>query len=442
MLRASGADRTPVRMGPERVLLLGDPGPVWDLLTTHARRTAKGRGLVRARLLLGDGLLTSEGGVHQRHRRALQPAFHAQRVAEYEVNFARAARRTADRWSDGGTVDLVAEMSALTLDGAGSALFGSDLRRPGPQISRALTTLLEGFRLAVAPGGRLLLRSPLPAARRVRSAQAELEHVVDDLVRGGAADPAGPGPVLELLAAQPELTDRQVRDEVMTLLLAGHETTAMTLTWALAAIDQAPAVRAELEAEWDARPERPPEAGPAYGLPLTRAVVAETLRLWPPSWMFSRRVLEPLELGGRLVPAATMCLVSPLLLHRDPRWWDEPDQFRPERWLHRVPGRGDRFDPKLPGQPRGAYLPFGAGPRICIGEQFAWSEAATLLAEIGRTWQVRIHHAPVAGPSSMTLRPRGPVAATTSRRFTVPTDATPALPQTLAGGSQHPPEAE
>ena len=299
VLVANGAGTIPVRMGPERVLLVADATQVWELLTTNARRTGKGRGLVRARLLLGEGLLTSEGDTHLRHRRALQPAFHPQRIADYEGHFVRAARRAADRWSDGGDIDLVDEMSALTLDGAGSALFGSDLRGPAPQITQALTNLLGGFRLAMAPGGPRLLRSPLPVAKRVRSAKAELENVIDDLVRGRWAGEPPPGPVLELLAAHPELTDAQIRDQVMTLLLAGHETTAMALTWALAAIDQAPAVRTDLEAEWDAKPEALPVGELANALPLTTAVLAESLRLWPPAWMFSRRVLEPVVLGGQ-----------------------------------------------------------------------------------------------------------------------------------------------
>jgi cytochrome P450 len=417
VLVASGAGANPVRMATERVLLVDDAAQVWDLLTKHTRRTGKGRGLVRARLLLGEGLLTSEGETHLRHRRALQPAFHPQRIADYLAHFAGAARRRADRWSDGGDIDLVAEMSAMTLDGAGTALFGSDLRGPAPQITRALTNLLAGFRIAMAPGGPTLLRSPLPVAIRVRSAKAELENVIDDLIRGRWAGESTSGSVLDLLASQPELTDEQVRDEVMTLLLAGHETTAMALTWAVAAIDQAPAVRADLEAEWDAKPEALPAGELAEALPLTTAVLAETLRLWPPSWMFSRRVLEPVVLDGHTVPVGTMCLVSPALLHRDPRWWAEPERFRPDRWLRHVPGKADRFDPKSPGQPRGAYLPFGAGPRMCIGEQFAWLEATTVLAELGRTWRIRIHDAPlVAGRSSMTLRPNGPVHATTARR--------------------------
>ena len=416
-LVASGARDVPVRIGPERVLLIDDATQVWELLTTHARRTGKGRGLVRARLLLGEGLLTSEGDMHRRHRRALQPAFHPQRIADYVTHFAHAAERAADRWTDGGDIDVVAEMSAMTLDGVGLALFGSDLRRPAPQITRALTNLLDGFRLAMAPGGPALLRSPLPNAIRVRSAKAELENVVDELIRRRWADEPTPGPALELLASQPEFANGEAHDEVMTLLLAGHETTAMALTWALAAIDQAPVVHADLEAEWDAKPAALPAGELADTLPLTMAVLAETLRLWPPSWMFSRRILEAVELGGRTVEVGTMCLISPALLHRDAQWWAEPEQFRPNRWLRSDPGKAARFDPRSPGQPRGAYLPFGAGPRMCIGEQFAWSEAATILAELGRRWRLRVHNAPlVPGPSSMTLRPNGSVRATTFQR--------------------------
>jgi cytochrome P450 len=416
VLVASGADKVPLRVGPERVLLIDDAAQVWELLTTHARRTGKGRGLVRARLLLGEGLLTSEGETHLRHRRAIQPAFRPQRITDYLAHFAGAARRAADRWSDGGDIDLVTEMSAMTLDGAGAALFGSDLRGPAPQITRALTNLLAGFRLGMAPGGSALLRSALPTAVRVRSAKAQLDNAVDHIMSGRWAGEA-PGPVLGLLASHPEFTVGQARDEVMTLLLAGHETTAMALTWAFAAIDQAPAVRAELEAEWDANPRTTPAGELTGALPLTTAVLAETLRLWPPSWMFSRRVLEPVVLGGRTVQAGTMCLISPALLHRDLRWWAYPEQFRPDRWLRRVPGQADRFDPKSPGQPRGAYLPFGAGPRMCLGEQFAWSEATTILAELGRCWRLHVQDAPLAtGRSSMTLRPNGPVQATTLLR--------------------------
>jgi cytochrome P450 len=430
LLVASGASTAPIRVGPERVLLLDDPSQVWQLLTVHTRRTRKGRGLARARLLLGDGLLTSEGEAHLHQRRALQAAFHPERVTGYLESFAAAARRAADRWSDSGEIDLVTEMSALTLDGVGTALFGTDLRGSAPRITRALAELLAGFRLAMAPGGVLLLDSPLPTARRVRRAKAELDNVVDDLVRRRTGEPADEPTVLDLLTGQPEFTDRQVRDQVMTLLLAGHETTAMALTWALAAIYQAPAVRAELEAEWDTREEsrsevparmsasdHPPVSLPSATLPVTTAVLAETLRLWPPSWMFSRRVTESLTLAERTVPSGTMCLISPALLHRDPRWWVEPDQFCPQRWLRRAPGQPDRFDPKAPGQPRGAYLPFGAGPRMCIGEQFAWAEAATVLAELGRTWRIHLTGTPLSpGPSSMTLRPKDPVKATTTRR--------------------------
>jgi cytochrome P450 len=402
LLVDSGASARPLRVGSERVLLLADPQQIWELLTAHARRTQKGRGLVRARLLLGDGLLTSEGDEHMRQRRALQAAFHPRRITDYLGCFAAAAQRAADRWSDGCQIDLVAEVSGLTLDGVGTALFGTDLRSSAPQVAQALADLLIGFRLAMAPGGVRLLRTPLPAARRVRRAKAELDDLVDDLVRRRNDKPAERPTVLDLLSDQPGFSDRQIRDQVMTLLLAGHETTAMALVWALAAIDQAPAIRAALEAEWDAWAKghndvpggtssgQLPGTLPAATLPLTTAVLAETLRLWPPSWMFSRRLTEPLNLGGRTVSAGTMC---------------------------RAPDQPDRFDPKAPGQTRGAFLPFGAGPRMCIGEQFAWAEAAIVLAELGRSWRIHISPTPLSpGPSSMTLRPKDPVKATTSQR--------------------------
>jgi cytochrome P450 len=400
-------------MGPERMLLVDDPAEVWQLLTTHARRTGKGRGLVRARRLLGHGLLTNEGDEHRRHRRVLQPAFTAAAVESYRTSFVRAAQRTANRWTDGTDIDLVADMAALTVDAAGSTLFGADLQATAPRITRALSVLLSGFRLAMLPGGPTLLRSPLPAAARVREAQAELEDIVSELVR---RDPP-PGSILELMAAEPGLTESDVRDEAMTLLLAGHETTAMALTWTLAAIDAEPAVRAGLEREWAAAAPAETSRGASTTLPRTLAVIAESMRLWPPSWMFSRRVLEPVTLGPRTVTGGTMCLISPALLHRDPESWSDPDCFRPDRWQRLGPNGEDQFDPRAPGQPRGAYLPFGAGPRMCIGEQFAWHEVATVLAELGRTWRVRISGASLTpGRSSMTLRPEGPVRASTIHR--------------------------
>ena len=164
VLVASGARTTPLRMGPERVLLVDDATEVWELLTTHARRTGKGRGLVRARLLLGEGLLTSEGDAHLRHRRILQPAFHPQRIADYAPHFAGAARRRADRWSDGGDIDLIAETSAMTLDGVGTALFGSDVRASTPEITRRADQSTCG--LPARDGSRRSHPAPLPAARR------------------------------------------------------------------------------------------------------------------------------------------------------------------------------------------------------------------------------------------------------------------------------------
>jgi cytochrome P450 len=407
-LAADHPEQVWFRLGPERVLMVNNADLAWQLLTTHAGQTIKGRGLTRARVLLGDGLLTSEGPRHLKNRRALQPAFHRAQVTNYLQCFETAAANTSASWQDGDSIDLVSEMAALTLDAAGVALFGTDLRQHAPQIGHALGDFLGSFRTSMFPGGPLLLRSPLPTGRRLRKARHILDQMVEELVttrrKSGAL---GNTNVLDLLLnGIVELSDQQIRDEVMTLLLAGHETTAMALTWAFAAIDANPGVRALLEAEW-AQPRPDTAAEVMRRLPYTTATIAETLRLWPPAWAIGRRAKEQIVLGNITVPPGSICFLSPLSLQRDPRWWTEPLEFRPERWLTREGDGPLQFDPRTPGHPRGAYLPFGAGPRICIGEHFAWVESISMLAEIGRAWKVQIEAPPLRpGRPSVTLRPQ------------------------------------
>jgi cytochrome P450 len=412
-----------LRIGPERVVVVNDADLAHELLTLRARATVKGRGLARARFLLGDGLLTSEGDVHRTRRRRVQPAFHRARVEAYRPAVAAAAAARCARWSEGDRIDLGAEMSRLTLDVAGRTLFGADVSGSAAEVTDALTDVVRAFRTVMMPGGGLVLRSPLPAGRRLRRARARLDTVVDDLVRGRRRAPrAGDGPrtVLDLLLdddTAPPLTAGEVRDEVMTLLLAGHETTALALTWSLAAVAGDEGVRVQLEDEWDRADveDLRPDA-----LPWTTATIAEALRLWPPAWVIGRRATDGFRLGDAWVPAGTLCLVSPLSLHRDPRWWSEPDRFVPQRWLRAVDEAEDSasastgvvFRPARDGRPRGAYLPFGAGPRVCVGEAFAWAEAVALLAAVGSRWRVRLlGPSPVPGRPGITLRPRQPVRA-------------------------------
>jgi cytochrome P450 len=208
-----------------------------------------------------------------------------------------------------------------------------------------------------------------------------------------------------LLAAQDDdgsaMPDAQIRDEVLTLLLAGHETTANALAWAWLLLDQHPAAAARLHAEIDPLP-----AAPTYDdlgrLPWTNAVVAETMRLYPPAWIVGRRLLADVPLAGWTVPARSLCVASQWITHRDPRWWSDPLTFRPERWLDAA----GRYDEAAPGQPRGAYFPFGLGRRVCIGESFAWTEAVLVLATLARHWApALVPGHPVDIRPAITLRP-------------------------------------
>ncbi len=397
-------------------------------LTTHARVTAKGRGLEHARILLGDGLLTSEGEEHRRHRRALQPAFHPEHMAAYLAFMLAAANRSMSTWRDGREIDLTRQMSALTLDAVASALFGDDLRERADDVQAAMETFLGDFRVVMLPFGRRLLEQYPPRRRRLEAAWASLDGVVEAIVAGlrtarsEGRDAAGltteRGTVTrQLLSGPVPLSDTQIRDHVLTLLLAGHETTAMGLTWAYVLLADDPDLLTALQREWDGAPTAlDPLTLPAT-LPLTTAVVAETFRLRPPAWLIGRRATAPFRLGGLDITPGTLVIVTPAGLHRDARWWPEPDSFDPGRWLATGPAGAVHFTPRLSGQPRGAYFPFGAGPRQCIGEQFAWIEATALLAELGRRWTVDVHRPlPAPGPASITLRPGGVVRATLHAR--------------------------
>ena len=393
------------RLGAERMALLSHPDDARDVLVTNARRFRKGRGLERAKLLLGEGLLTSEGDFHLRQRRLAQPAFHRERVAGYGDAMVRDAMRARDRWRAGETIDASHEMSRLTLAVVGKTLFGADVEEEAPEIGEALTAALGSFGFAVLPLGGLLQRVPfLPTVRRFNRARARLDATIYRIIAEHRAAGRDRGDLLSmLLAAQDDegagggMTDLQLRDEAMTIFLAGHETTANALAWSWYLLSQHPEAEARLHAELDAAVgARPPTAADLPRLPYARMVLAESMRLYPPAWVIGRRATEPYAVRGETLPARTVVLVSPWVLHRDPRWWPEPEAFRPERWADDAAER-----------PRLAYLPFGAGTRVCIGEQFAWMEGVLLLATIAQRWRLRLVAGhPVVPQAIITLRPR------------------------------------
>jgi len=391
----------------QHLYLLTSPEAVLEVMQTHGRDTMKGRALQGAKALLGNGLLTSEGDEHIRNRRLVQPAFHRERIAGYADDMVRRSVTHGQSWKAYGEVDIVADMSALTLAIVGDTLFDVDLAGDARDVGEALTGVLQGA------GGRLMfgasaMRIPTPGRRRALEDAARLEGVVQRLIaeHRTASDR---GDILSMLVAAQEdgvgLSDEQVRDEVMSLMLAGHETTAIALSWSWLLLAGNPAVADWWHEELDTvLADREPTFADLGSLPRTQAIVAESIRLFSPAWIMGRRLLTDLEVDGWTLPRGTMVLASMFAVQRSERWWDQPARFVPSRWI--TPEGA--FDESAPGQPRGAWFAFGFGNRRCIGEQFAWSEAMLVLATLGRHWQPeRVGTSPVLLRPNITMRPAG-----------------------------------
>ncbi len=403
-LRAEYGDVAGFRIGPERFVLLSHPDHIRDVLVTHHRNFEKGIGLQRAKVLLGEGLLTSEGEYHRRQRRLAQPAFHHRRVESYGAVMVEYTERTVSRWEDGATLDVWQEMMRLTLAIVGKTLFDADVEEDARDVGESLTTVLDLFNLMLLPFAPAILRLPLPPTRRFRTARDRLDAVISRLIADRRAAGTDRGDLLSmlLLAQDAEdgsggMSDEQLRDEALTILLAGHETTANLLTWSFYLLAQHPDFEAALHAELeDALEGRLPTATDLQKLPYTRLVLTETMRLYPPAWVIGRRALGPFEVGGYTLPAGAVLLMSQYLVHRDARYYPEPERFMPERWS--VSADSSR--------PRHAYFPFGGGPRQCIGEGFAWMEGMLLLATIAQSWRLRLAPGHRVGlRPQVTLRP-------------------------------------
>ncbi|MGH8868803.1 MAG: cytochrome P450 [Actinomycetes bacterium] len=402
----------------EHVYVLSHPDLVRQVFVAHGRHTVKSRGLENAKILVGDGLLTSEGALHQRQRRLVQPAFSPARVAAYATEMTRDAAALADTWQDGTTVDVHTEMSRLTLTVAGRTLFGVDLRDEADRVAAGLSDALAVFRRTLLPGGRLMLSLPLSSSRRALAAGTRLDALVRRVIDARSRDAHDRGDVLSALLAARDGAEGmplgQVRDEVMTLLIASHETTAVALSWTWWLLAGHPEAEAALHDELDTvLGGRPPGPDDATRLPVATATVAEAMRLYPPAWVMGRRLTSPLALDGWTVPAGSVCVASQWALHRDGRFWPDPLAYLPARWLDGGPGTAagaveDGFDEQAPGQPRGSWFPFGMGARACVGAGFAWTETVLVLATLARSWApARVDgHAPRLDPA-VTLRPAG-----------------------------------
>ena len=409
---AAYGDVVTINVPGSAAYLLNHPDLVRDVLVTGHRSFHKGPTIQAAKMLLGESLLTSEDETHLRRRRLIQPMFHHERIATYAASMVRFAERAAERWGDGEQVDIQAEMSALTLAVVGDTLFGTDVdERRSATVRRALTDTLGMFDRVYSPLFRLLVRLPSPTMRRYRRVESDLNRVIAEMIAERRAVGASADDLLSLLLRAREdgagMTDEQVRDEALTLFLAGHETTAIALTWTWWLLSRNPESERRLHAELDGvLPDRPPSAGDLPNLPYTQAVISESIRLRPPAWALGRTAVAGHRANGYMIDQGSIVVVSPWLLHHDPRWWPEPEAFRPERWLVDDPER-----------PRYAFVPFGGGPRVCIGEPFARLEAAMLLASIARRWRFTILSEREPDLQAViTLRPRGGLPMVAVRR--------------------------
>ena len=432
------------RIGRLPYLFLNEPEAIRDVLVGKADRFNKSPALRQAKVTLGEGLLTSEGDFHRRQRKLSQPAFHPHRVATYAGGFVRRARQTSGEWRDGRVVDLHEEMMRVTLRVVTEALFSASVDAEIDEIGRSMHVMVAMFRRARNPFAPVINRLPLPSNYRFLRALAHVRSTVDRFVQenrsagvdrgdllstlirardtggeeaslvagtarsGGAREPSGSAAGA---ATDGGMTDEQLRDEIVTLFTAGHETTANALTFAWWLLARHPAAADRLAAEVDRElAGRDATAADVDRLPYARAVVAEAMRLYPPAWVLMRQAKQDVTVGPAALPvlAGGVVVMSQWVSHRDPRWWPEPERFDPDRWLTDKPGET---------RPRYAYYPFGGGPRNCIGESFAWTEAILILATLAQEWRLEdATDKPLRLLPTITLRPKDSVWVRPRRR--------------------------
>jgi len=351
--------------------------------------------------ILGGGLLVAEGERWRGQRRLVQPAFQPSRMRLYADAMLLAAEELSEKLAASQRCDVSLEMMRLTARVVAITLFGSDVDADTECLRHAMEVYSVHFAGIAGTRLRLSLSVPTPSARRVRRAFAEVDAVVARLIEARRRDGRDRGDLLSiLLAARDErgqpLSDRALRDETVTMLLAGHETSALVLTYALHLLARHPDAQARIHSELDAvLDRRRPCLADLQRLSYTMAVLQEAMRLYPPVWTLGRELLHDVTLGAHTLPRGAAVMLPQWVVHRDPRWFERPLEFVPERWL---PGADATW-------PRGAYFPFGTGPRMCIGKNFALLEAALVLATLLRRWRVSGAREPLALVASATLRP-------------------------------------
>ncbi len=387
------------------VHFLYNPDHIEYVLSTNAKNFIKSRSLRSPffQRLVGNGLLTSEGEEWKRQRRLAQPAFHRQRISAYGHVMVEYTTRMISSWRADEERDIHRDMMRLTLEIVVKTLFNADVSGDADKVGRVLSQMVKPFASQATLKWILDNRLPTPTHRRFNAAAREIDEIVYRIIAERRSSGSDQGDLLSmLLAAHDEdgsqMTDRQLRDEVMTLFLAGHETTALTLSWAWYLLAQNPEVEAKFHAELDEVLDgRLPTVADLARLKYTEMIAKESMRLYPPAYGVGREAIQEFELGGYRVPAKSQLFMFQWVTQRDPRFFPDPERFCPERWT-------EDFSSSLP---KYAYFPFGGGPRACIGNYFAMMEVVLLLATIGQRFRFSLlPDRPVSLMPAMSLRPR------------------------------------
>ncbi len=402
-------DVVPLRFGPLRGVLVTGPAQTRQVIVTDSHAFIRPLVLRQMHMTFGDSMFVADGPRWLRHRRIAQQAFHRPRIASYGARMVAETERTLDRWGAGEVRELRTEMARLTLAIVARTLFGADIDRDVPVLEDALTTVQTEFNAHLNSTVPLPDRTPTPGNLRLRRAVRQLDAVIarllDDTRRAG---PQADHLMALLLHARGDdgdrLSPRELRDEAVAFLLAGHETTALLLTWTFGLLSRHVDVRDQLEAELrDVLGGSAPTPDDVNRLEVTGRILKEALRLYPPAYAFARQANRDVDIGGLPVRRGTTVILSPWVMHRDPRLFQQPDAFHPDRWL------GD-LEQYLP---QSAYIPFGGGPHQCIGAHFAMLEAALALATIAQRYRLDLEPGAALVPEPLiTLRPRDPLWVT------------------------------
>jgi cytochrome P450 len=399
------------RIASYRLVQVSHPDGIQHVLQENNHNYSKNSPTLREfRRVLGSGLFTSEGAFWLRQRRLMQPAFHRQRIAALGEMMVNATQAMLETWqpaiASGGPLDISREMMALTLEIACRALFSADIQPHVQEIGQAVTAIVEEVMFRFDHPFYPSPAFPTPRNRRYRAAMQALDRIAYELIQQRRRQPVDGGDLLSLLMEMRDedtgegMTDQQLRDEVVTLLIAGHETTATALSWTFYLLSQNPLAEQRLRLELaQVLSGRLPTAADLPSLPYSRMVIDESMRLYPPAWVTERIAVADDEICGYAIPAGSIVVVSPYVMHHHPAYWENPESFDPQRFL---PERSA-------GRPRYAYFPFGGGPRMCIGNSLALTETQLVLACVYQWYHLELASGqPVVEPLPLvTLRQKG-----------------------------------